>query len=106
MFKRGEFDRKVTIRNQSGVQDTFGEPIYTPADYATRWAKKEYGGGSESLHGDREAPIHDVRWTFDFVTGLTEDMWILDRDGEIYDIEFIKELERKRYHTVFCKHRT
>ena len=104
---RGDFDRKIDIYAVTESSDGYGDQIKTGSLLTSRWAKKEYkGGGTENVEADRLAPIMDVVWTFDFVSGLKEADYITDRDGVEYDIINFQDLERKRYHKVFCKKRS
>lgn len=103
---RGKFDRKVTVLQVTETQNSYGEVEKTTSTYATRWAEKKYGTGSENVEADRLTPIKQVNWTFDYISGLDESMIIQDRDGEQFDIIEIEELERKRYHVCKCVRRT
>ena len=102
---RGEFDRKVTISVITESSDAYGDQIKTASSTVERWASKKYGTGKEDVEADRIAPILKVVWTFDFVSGLKEADTISDRDGQVYDIQTIEELDRKRYQRCNCVQR-
>ncbi len=105
MYNRGDFDRLITIKSVTEtISGGYGDVIKTEATLTTRWAKKVYGtGGTEDIHADRESPIMQVTWIFDYVSALSEEMIITDRDGQDYKIINIQDIERQRYQKAICE---
>lgn len=102
-INRGNFDRRITITPVTETLDDAGGTILSDGATTTRWAMKEYGGGSENVEAGRIAPIKNVVWTFDYVSTLTERDRITETiSGIEYDIQEIEDLERQRYHRVTC----
>lgn len=49
----GQMDRRVTFQQSTETRNGNGEPVYAWSTYADRWAKIEYGSGSDVVEGDR-----------------------------------------------------
>ena len=52
-------NNRVTIRQRSGVPDSFGQPSRTFVDFVTIWGEVRHPSGVEALRG--EAPVSIVR---------------------------------------------
>jgi SPP1 family predicted phage head-tail adaptor len=57
MLNAGTLNRRVTIRQQSTVQDEIGQPMQAWTDVATVWANIRHPNGSESIQADRDVSI-------------------------------------------------
>lgn len=102
-MRRGKFDRKISIVPVEESLDSYGDSILSDGAAITRWAMKEYGGGSEKVEAGRIAPIKTVTWTFDYVSGLKErDKIVESISSQEFDIQEIEDLDRQRYHRVVC----
>jgi len=106
MYNRGEFDRLITIKSVTETSDDYGDSVAVEATLTTRWAKKVYSAaGTENKEADRESPIMPVAWVFDYVSTLSEEMIITDRDGQDYVIINIQDIDRQRYQKAHCEQR-
>ena len=106
-INRGKFDRRITIIPVTESLDSYGDSILSDGTAISRWAMKEYEGGSEKTEGSRISPIKTVVWTFDYISGLKERDRIVETiSSQEFDIQEIEDLERQRYHRVTCVKRT
>ena len=101
MRARGDWRWKIAIKETTGAtKNDYGE--FTGGSentHADRWAKKEYGGaGTENVEAARESQIQTIKWTTDYISGLTVDMWLEDSDGTEYDIINTQEVFEGNYH--------
>lgn len=95
----GELDRRITVqRLTQGVQNEFGEPVETWADYATVWAKRSDVSDAEKVTaGQREAALMSrfvIRSSTNAKTITAADR--ISYDGKLWNIHGVKETSEGR----------
>lgn len=100
----GKQARKVTLLKKSTTHNEYNEPVETwtadTANTATDASGNIYvewwdQGGKETLESGQIVAVKDIRAKCRFITGLNESDYRIKKDGIEYDIESIKEINRR-----------
>ena len=96
-MRSGAMDHPITIQKRVTTTDAAGERVVTWQTFIDCYASKRDAGGRDFFAAHREnaemTSVFKIRW----MTGVTHDMRILDRDGVVYEIVGKpKELGRRR----------
>ena len=101
----GELNERITIQEDTNsTQDAFGavEPSsWSAITDGTVCARVEYKGGSEKYEKAQHVASTTVNFTIRYRSDITAKMRV-SYDSEIYDIEVINVLERKRWTELVC----
>lgn len=96
-MEAGRLDRRISIERLSTTYNAHNEPVTAWAELAKRWAsKKDVSDGEKIRAAEVGATVttrFQVRWD-----SVTETLTAADRivyDGQVYEIEGTKELERR-----------
>jgi hypothetical protein len=106
-YSPGDFEWLVTISEQKSTPNEYNEPEIMLVPVAEVWAKKQYQSGREfyagtaGMQGSKVAQ-EVVMFTFRYVEGLNEQMFISDDEGE-YNITRISAMNRNQYHQVIAQ---
>lgn len=84
----GEFDRKITVEQNTSLDNPDGQPIPTWATYATRWAKRINGGGTEQVEQGKLRPSRSASWQvrYDATTAAITERMRVTFGGETWGI--------------------
>ena len=92
----GELDRRITLRTPSIATNDYGERVRTYADTSSLWAKVDYIKGKEGDEADKLASVKRVDFGIRYNSAINEKMQV-SWDGDIFDIEAVLPVERKRF---------
>ena len=91
----GALDRRVTIQQLDGTQDSrTGQWKETWETYKIVWASKMSMRGRERLQANQVIAVGDEVWTVRYDSGITTAMRI-SHDSKTYEISSIEEIGRK-----------
>lgn len=89
----GRLDRRITIEQCARTLDDARQQIETWSTYATVWANKKDGGGTEPVNAGRETDLSKTIFTIRFDANVTQKMRVV-YNTIVYDIEQINEKGR------------
>jgi SPP1 family predicted phage head-tail adaptor len=96
-MESGKLDRRITIERANTTKNSDNEPVTAWAELAKRWAsKKDVSDGEKIRAAEVGATVttrFQVRW--DSVTKTITGADRIVYDGQVYEIEGTKELERR-----------
>lgn len=102
---RGENMRKVTLLKRSVEQDDSNQPIETWTSQGEIYMEWWDQGGKEALESGQMIAVKDVRGKCRYVDGLNERDYRIEKDGQSYDIQNIKEIGRREGQMIIMDHR-
>ena len=102
----GQLDRQALIEKDVGVLDASGahKPVWQTL--GTVWASKREAGGREAFAGGQDmlafaSVAFTIRWRNDVTTAMR-----LTVETQIYDIQHVAEIGRRRFLELLCKRRS
>ena len=98
----GELDRRITFQQATQTRNTNGEVIDTWGDYASRWAKLEYGSGSDGVESDRLIAQFNARFTVRYDSRINKGMRIKYKHF-YYNIIRLSEIGRQDFIILDCE---
>jgi len=99
----GDLRRRITIQQQSSIQDSYGEPVNTWTDIATVWASVNPINGREFFAGMQVKSEITTRITIRYLSTVKSSMRAIYRDIT-YDIQSVIDLnERHREMELMCR---
>jgi len=104
MAKPGRMDTKITVEERSAdspPQNSYGEPSWSWATFATRWAEKIDKSGREFFQGGVVGEISCV-FKVRYIDGVTQKMRI-KCGSDYYDIVDIAEYGRQDTQELMAK---
>jgi SPP1 family predicted phage head-tail adaptor len=72
----GDLDRRITFQQATQTRSANGEVVDTWTDYASRWAKLEYGSGSDIVESERLLSTGTVKFTVRYDSRINKSMRI------------------------------
>lgn len=93
----GRLNRRITVQQQSSVQDEVGQPVQTWADHANLWADVRTQGGLEAIKAGGVTSTVRVSMRVRYATNVTAGMRVL-LDGIAYNITAVLPDEAGRRH--------
>ena len=109
MMQNGVQVRKVTLLKKTVTYGNYNEPIETWAADTTKYSDGIFyaewwdQGGKEALKDNILAAYKDIRLKCRYISGLNERDYRIRKDGDDYDIESIKELDRRKGQILILK---
>jgi SPP1 family predicted phage head-tail adaptor len=98
----GQLDRRITFQQTTETRNGNGEPVYAWSTYADRWAKIEYGGGSDVVEGDRLLSQMSTKFTVRYDSRLNKGMRIKYKHW-YYNIIRLTEQGRNDFLILDCE---
>src|SRR5574343_1217799 len=102
----GKLDRRITLQTRTVAANEYNDPIETWTDLATVWAMVEYPKThSEEVYMDN---VNIAVTATEFTIRYRDDYGFVERisyNDELYDIERIYDLDRRRYQKILAKRR-
>lgn len=90
----GKFNQRITIEQNSPVQNSMGELTAFWTTLATVWAEVLPLRGRENFNGDQVIAVADTRFRIRHRAGLDNSMRIVYREN-VYNIHSILEIGRR-----------
>lgn len=103
----GMMDRCVWLESEVTQRGTDGNwtKVWTQATAKAIRAAYEYRSGGERIEANQEQGNRVVSWTIRYIDGVTE-RWRLLHKNDIYDIESVEEIGKRRYLRLWCRKKT
>jgi SPP1 family predicted phage head-tail adaptor len=92
-MRAGNLDRRITIRQSTEVQDSYGEEIATWSDLADVWAQRLELSGAERWNAEQVVAQIACKYRIRYRTGITVLHRLMDGTKE-YDIHAVLEIGR------------
>ena len=100
---RGRLDRYVVIKSVSVSQDSIGQAIETFSTFASVWAERRDIRGSERFEAQQVLPMRISTFRIPWMTGIRENMRLVDSDGSTYQIKGVAEDQRRNWIELTCE---
>jgi|GEM_PF-305713 len=91
----GRLDRRITIQANTVTRDSVGEAVDSWSNLDTVWARIIYEAGREGVDMQSEVAQQQVTFIIRYRSDVTP-MHRITYDSEIYHIEAVKELPRRK----------
>ena len=93
----GRLNRRITVQQQSSVQDEVGQPVQTWADHASLWADVRTQGGLEAIKAGAVTSTVRASIRVRMVAGINAGMRVLLGES-VYNITAVLPDEAGRRH--------
>ncbi len=103
-MEAGRLDRRVTLQSPSTSRDSFGEALTSWQDAGIVWARRFDMRASERFTHQQTEPSVETIFTIRYRDDVRVTWRVLDDEGRIYDIEGIREPDRRRSLELLCRH--
>ena len=102
-MKAGQLRQRVTIKDKSVAQNTYGEEVITWVDVVTVWAEVEPLRGREFMEGKQITAEVSTKIRIRYRSGITPEMRAV-YGSIVYDIQSIIHIEeREREIHLMCQ---
>lgn len=81
----GRMTKKITIRSSTRANNSYGEPVETWADFATKWAEVNTKTLAEDFIADKKRTREPIEFRIRYTSGVTNQMKVV-YGGNDYDI--------------------
>jgi len=93
-MEAGPMDRRITIQQNTGQIDDYGQEIPQWSDLDEIWSQVVPLRGNERYAAQQPGALSAMKFAIRYRSDVTEQMRIL-YDGRYYDITYIEELGRQ-----------
>lgn len=95
--RAGKLSRRVTLQVPVKVRDSFGQELENWQDVSPKvWANVTWMSGGESFTADQRSARQSVEFEIRYRAGLAPKRVRVVHDGQIYDVEDVREIGRRR----------
>jgi SPP1 family predicted phage head-tail adaptor len=103
----GKLDRQIDLQQYSEVRTDSGSFDKVWTKLTTIWAVVNWKSGGEKNEADQDQGYNTVEFTIRFCSSISanEKQRIL-YNNEYFDIEYVNEIERKKYYKLVTRRKT
>jgi SPP1 family predicted phage head-tail adaptor len=98
----GKLRNRITIQQRTLVQDSYGQPIESWADFATVWAEIRSLSGRESLVASAVQGVTNYEINIRFKAGITQSMRVAYKSRYLDIQSIVTDFDLKKKTTLFC----
>lgn len=98
----GEFNQLITLEQRNQSTDGYGQKSNTWTELDQVWAKLDWDDGSSAASGKKESIVQKMDATIHYRSDIDSDVRV-QVDGDIYQIQSLVPLGRKRYLRLICE---
>ncbi|MCO6358550.1 phage head closure protein [Roseivirga pacifica] len=96
-------DRRITIQQNTAVQNSDGQPIEGWSDlYANVPAKRIYGSGGEKEDSGQLVPHQLADYEIRYASSITTNCRVVEA-GQVYEVLSVQEIGRRQGLLLKCK---
>lgn len=102
-MRAGQLKNRVTIQQQSTVQDSIGQPVNTWTTYATVWADIRHKSGVEAIKSGEVTSTVKASVRVRYKSGITAAMRVA-HGSVVYQIKAVlRDEQNKDYMDLVCE---
>lgn len=103
----GKLDRQIELQQYSESRTSSGSFTKDWTTLTTLWAAVDWKGGGEKIEANQEQGYNVTEFTVRYCSNLSaNEKQRIKYNDEFFDIEYVNEIDRKKYYKIVTRRKT